>query len=185
MTVRNDCAINKRMTTCLNLSLIFRLATLSLVLLFASCATSKSGSFNEKTDVILRAVPISSKVILAGASADAIEMEALNRGDARYIIQFKIDEVERGQFTEVRKGGPSAFQQAREAAQDRNLWKILTFDYSDPEERLTQGWVSVAVYDPEATFGIVSSENLPNRSYRLFLKRSDDRPDSYFLLHAE
>lgn len=134
-------------------------------------------------DVVLEAVPIRARVFETSAVVDAIESEPEKMGLAKAVVLFRVEKVLRGDFTKVEKGGPSKFQQIRDVVSSRDVFKLLSL--SDPRQTVEKGWISIAVENPESSFGIVSWEKPERRKYKLYLKRVPEHPDSYIFVKGE
>ncbi|MFZ5802886.1 MAG: hypothetical protein ACOY3K_07270 [Candidatus Omnitrophota bacterium] len=151
---------------------------------YSGCAGGgASGGLWREADVALKVQPILIRVVVPGITVDAVPLSAGNE-PMRYAVLFAIERVTKGEFTQERSGGPSKFDQAAEALSKRQILKILTMDFSDPAKLVEKGWISVAVHDPEKTFGLKITEEEPEGRYTLYLKRTPEQENSFFLLGA-
>jgi len=139
----------------------------------------------EDYDVVLSAVPFKVTKINQNSVVDAVEDGAQRPGVAEAVVLFEIERVIRGEFTKVRAGGPTKIEQARQAVQKKDLLQVLTLDFSDPDEEYEKPWVSVAVSDPDDSFGIEDWDNPEGKLCRLYLKRLPDRDASYVMVRSE
>ena len=107
---------------------------ISCILLIASfIGTSEASLFRREYDVVLDATPIHVKPIESGVPIDAIEQELETSGEAKAIVLFKINRVIRGEFTMLKRGGPSKLEQFQRALNDKNILKVATLNFEDPE----------------------------------------------------
>lgn len=143
-----------------------------------------SALFVQGADVVLKGTLIGIKAIEPGAVVDAVE-----KGNGEFTptaeVLFKIDRVVKGEYTKFKVGGPAKLDQLNQALRDKNILKVATLDFTDPDRSTEKGWFSVAVKDPQKTFGIDSWEDLPQSKYRIYLERVDDQPDSYIMVDAK
>ncbi len=102
----------------------------------------------------------------------------------RYKVLFHIDKVVKGEFSKSKLGGPSALEQAKDAAKNKEILKLLTLDFSNPEDEVDKELLSVAVYDPETSFGINASDSPSKTKHKLYLKRMDEDADSFILIYS-
>ena len=154
-----------------------------VLLLSASCASNQTPGI--EYDVILNASITRVKPMKPGMAVDAVEATSANGEEMipLAVVVFRVDTVIRGEFVK-RLGGPTRYEQAREAVADKNILKILTADFKDPDTLVQKSTLSVAVEDPEQLFGIVRAPD-PNQKYRIYLKHSDGAPNSYILTHSK
>ena len=160
----------------------------ALIALLSSCeymagrrAIFSSGDY----DVVLTATPFKVKGVTAESTADAVEEGFTDVGLESAIVLFTIDKVLVGEFTQVRAGGASKLQQMKDAARDRDFWRIVKSDFTDPDEMTEQKWLTVAVQDPKKTFGFETWGTPKDASYKLYLKRVPDQPKSYILVKSQ
>ncbi|MBI4430358.1 MAG: hypothetical protein HY587_01430 [Candidatus Omnitrophica bacterium] len=135
-------------------------------------------------DVVLDATPIYVKPIESGETVDAIEQELETSGKPAAVVLFKINRVILGEFTLLKRGGPSKLEQFQQALQDKDILKVATLNFEDPEKTAPKGWLNIAVSDPFKTFGIESAAP-KDRRYRICLKRIPERPDTYVLVKSQ
>ena len=143
-----------------------------------------SALFVKGADIVLKGKIIGIKTIGPGAVVDAVEKNA-EASHPTAVVQFKIDRVVKGEFTKFKEGGPAKLEQLNQALRDKNILKVATLDFTDPEKETEKGWFSVAVNDPQKTFGINSWENLPESKYRIYLERVENQSDSYIMVDAK
>jgi len=165
----------------------FYVAIIALCLLVSGCA-SKSlplPPIAKHADVVLEVTPLQVKDFNIGDTVDVIETLPSEAKLSLAKILFRVDKVLMGEFIHYKVGGPSEWVQAQSAVRARNIWKLLTLDFSDPDELKEKRWVTVAVVDPEERFRIKSWEDPPNRKMKLYLKRVPKNPDSYVMLDVQ
>ena len=143
-----------------------------------------SSLFVKGADIILKGKAIGIKAIAPGTVVDAVEKNA-EASHPTAVIQFKIDRVVKGEYTKFKEGGPAKLEQLNQALRDKNILKVATLDFTDPEKETEKGWFSVAVKDPQKTFGIDSWEKLPDSEYRIYLDRVEKRSDSYIMVDVK
>lgn len=136
-------------------------------------------------DVILTASPLSVKSIEPGVAVDAIEKGAIEDGSADKVVVFDIDAVKKGKFTKVREGGPSKMEQAKDALKEFDLLKVLALDFDDPDDWIEKRWLSIAVKNPNDSFGITDWDRPEGGRHKIYLKRLADDPDSYIMTASE
>ena len=136
----------------------------------------------KEADVVLLATPIRVKKLEPGAQVDAIEHAPERMAYAEAVVMFKVEDVLKGEYTKIQTATPSKWEQAKDAAKDKNIWKILTLDFSEPEREETKQFLSVAVIHPRDTFDITAWDSPPKRHYRIYLQRQPQNPKSYILL---
>jgi len=75
----------------------------------------------------------------------------------------------------------------KDAAEDKNLLKLLTMDFEKPaEDGDDKEWLSIAVIDPYASFGVREGEPPASRQrYKLSLAQVHKDPDSFILVKSE
>lgn len=132
-------------------------------------------------DVVLEAIAIQVKPLMANSTVDAIDLSLKESGDMNAIVIFKIQEVLEGEFTKEKAGGPSKLAQLGEAASEKQILKLLTLDFKDPNSLVAKDWISVAVPEPEKTFSLNSWKDPSGKIYRLYLKRDKEQKNSYVL----
>lgn len=166
------------------LCLIFFLS----LIFFPSCAQDSgrralfsSGDY----DVVLEATPFKVKGVTGESVVDVVEEGFDQTGLDSAVVLFKIEKVLIGKFTQMRAGGPSKFQQMKDAVRDQDFWKLVKSDFTDPGELIDQKWISIAVADPEKTFGFPTWGSPVNQPYKLYLKRVPDQANSYILVRNE
>lgn len=133
-------------------------------------------------DIVLEATPFKVKGITSESVVDAVEAGFAEAGFDSAIVMFKVDKVLTGELAQVKAGGPSRFQQMKDAIRDRDYWKLIKSDFTDPNELIDQKWLSIAVQDPKKTFGFPSWGTPIEERYKLYLKRDPEQPNSYILV---
>jgi hypothetical protein len=157
-------------------------------IIFSSCAqvSDKRALFSSQDhDVVLEATPFKVKGITGESVVDAVEEGFEEPGFDSAVVLFKIEKVLSGEFSQMRAGGPSKFQQMKDAARDGDFWKLVKSDFTDPDEMVDQKWVSIAVSDPKTTFGFPTWGSPVDEPYKLYLKRQPDQPHSYILVKSQ
>ena len=151
----------------------------------AFAGLTDSALIKQGSDVVLEATLINVKSIGPGAVVDAIEKGSEGIPPTAVAV-FKIDRVVKGEFTKLKEGGPTKFEQSKEALHEGNVLKIATFDLIDPAEEIDKGWFSVAVADLAKTLDFRLGENVASaKKYKIFLDRVKDQPDSFIMVNAE
>ncbi len=144
-----------------------------------------SALIKQGSDVVLEATLLQVKAIGPGTVVDAIEKDS-EAMPPTAVVLFKIDRVVKGEFTKRKVGGPSKFQQGKEALHQANILKMATLDFTDPTEELDKGWFSVAVADMATSFGIRLGEDVAGKKrFKISLDHVKDRPDSFVMVNAE
>lgn len=157
------------------------------VALSACAATDKLGWTHKTYDTALLATPITLKPLTGPVTVDAVEQDAAKAANAQAVLVFKIDRVLQGEMPSVKAGGPSKVDQAQQAYRDKEYLRLLTMDFEDPEREIPKEWISVAVEDPAAAFGIQPGENLDGtlRQYRIYLKKEKGKGRSFVFVRAK
>lgn len=166
----------------------FCFAFFLVTLVLSSCARlseSRALFSSGDYDVVLEATPFKVKGVTGESVVDAVEEGFDKAGLDSAVVLFKVEQVLVGKFTQVRAGGPSKFQQMKDAASDGDFWKIVKSDFVDPNELVEQKWISIAVTDPEKTFHFPTWGSPVDQSYKLYLKRMPDQANSYTLVKNE
>ena len=139
-----------------------------------------------KTDVALDVTPIRVKPLKEGKGVDALEKPPEEMGPSAVIVVFRINRVLRGALAPLKTAELSLWDQAKEAADDKNILKLVTMDFHRPEEEgAERKSFSMVVADPGASFGIKEGEDPPQQRYRISLARVHKKPDSYLLTQSE
>ena len=102
-------------------------------------------------------------------------------------VIFRVERILKGDLKIPKSQEISLLSQMKDAADDKNILKLLTMDFEKPPEDGTdKGWLSMAVVDSYATFGIREGEDPATRQrYKLSLARVHKNPDSYVLVKSE
>ncbi len=152
---------------------------------FCSCAQFHSTSTpRQEPDVVVLVSPVSVKSLQGKPVVDAIENPE-NAATPKALVLFKIERVLRGTIPQIKSGGSSKMDQAKEAFSNREYFKIITADFSDVSRLVDKEWLSVAVADPSKTFQISSWENPGSQRYKIRLKPVIGRPGSYVMIGSE
>lgn len=162
--------------------LLFYLMFVSVQL---SCTHTPNRAEAARADVILEVSPIGVSSLSGSSSVDVLGQDPQSFDEKAAVVQFKIEQVKKGEFTKVKAGGPSKFEQAKQAAKEGQVLKLLTLDFENPEDVSEKPWVTVAVANPFESFKILNWDNPGKQRYRLYLKREEARADSYRLLQSE
>ena len=166
----------------------FSFGFLILTIVLSSCGhlSQRKALFpSGNSDVILEATPFKVKGITSESVVDVVEEGLDQVGFDSAVVSFKIDKVSKGEFTKVKFAGPSKFQQMKDAARDRDFWKIIKSDFSDPNGLVDQKLISVAVQNPVKTFGFNSWSDTGNKRYRLYLQLVPKQINTYVLVKNE
>lgn len=146
----------------------------------AAPAAASSRQLFKEADVVLHVTPMRVRPIDRGASVDAVEGDLSRLPFAEAVVSFKVERVMKGQWT-TKLGGAGHLDQMSEAVRKKEVLKILTLDFTDPNEQVDKGWISVAVEDPGKTFGINHWDAPETRGLKLYFKRLPDDKDSLIL----
>ena len=140
-----------------------------------------------KADIQLIVVPIRAKSILAGGTVNALEKPASEMPPVWTTVLFRVERILSGDFKVPKNQEISLWSQMKDAADDKNFFKILTMDFArSPEDGTDKGWLSMAVIDPYASFGIREGEEPAARQrYKLSLARVRRDPESFVLVKSE
>ena len=138
-----------------------------------------------KADVVLDVIPIRIKPLKEGKGVDALEKLPEEMGPSAMIVVFRVHRVLRGELQAIKANELSLWDQAKDAAGDKNILKLVTMDFHRPEEESPKESFSMVVTDPYASFGIKDGEELPKQHYRISLARVHKKPDSYLLVKSE
>ena len=160
---------------------LFLIAFLSL----AAWVGSDSAYAAKGADVVLEVTPIIVKEFEIGDVVDVIEGNPDRAELSLWTVQFRIEDELRGKFTRVEIGGASKLDQAVEAAEGKDLFKILTLDFQDPKEKILKPWLTVAVVDPYKTFGLKPGSDFSDEKYKIYLKKDEANPQAFYLLEAK
>lgn len=164
----------------------FAFPNISLATKTASSATLSAANKPLKADVVLDVTPIRVKPLKEGKGVDALEKSPEEVGPSAMIVIFRINRVLRGELAPLKTKELSLWEQAKEAADDKNILKLVTMDFHRPEEEgLEKKLFSMVVVDPYASFGIRESEEPPKQRYKISLARVHKDPDSYLLIKSE
>ena len=137
----------------------------------------------QEPDVVVLASPIRVKELQPKAVVDAIENPE-HAEEPKALVLFKIDRILRGTLPKTKLGGPSKWEQAKEAVQDKSYFKLLGSDYTDSERIIDKEWLSVAVADPAKTFAISSWENPGGKQYQIRLRPVPGKTGSYVMVES-
>ncbi len=138
-----------------------------------------------KVVVVLDVTPIRVKPLKEGKGVDALERPPEEMGPSAMIVVFRINRVLRGELTAIKPKNLSVWDQAKDAADDKNILKLVTMDFKRPEEEIPKEWFSMIVANPYASFGIREGEESSKQRYRISLARVHKNPDSYLLVKSE
>ncbi len=138
----------------------------------------------------IHAAPKTQKLILKArlfkveAFAPETVVDALDSASAQGIlptaaVSFLIKEVLRGELPLQKRQGnvDSVLGQAKDAVHEKNLLKLVTMDFENPdvEHEDRPQWFIVGVQSPLEAFKILSWKDLPREYYRLaFSKQKDE-----------
>ena len=136
-------------------------------------------------NVVLDVTPIRAKPLKAWKSVDALEKLPEEMGPASMVVIFRINRVVRGELKKVKMPSLSLWDQAKDAADDKNILKLATMDFKKPEEDQEKEWFSMIVVDPYASFGIKENEESPKQRYKISLARVQKNPESFILVKSE
>lgn len=170
-------------TTILFFPLVLLLFFLSGV--SAADTPSREGSPQLREDVVLDAVPVRVKALKDGKTVDALEKLPEEMGAASQAVIFRIHRVLRGELQKVKMPSLSVWDQAKSAAEDKNVLKLVTMDFKRPEEDQEKEWFSMAVADPWASFGLRENEDAPEHHYKISLARVQKNPESFVLVKSQ
>jgi hypothetical protein len=139
-----------------------------------------------KADVVLNVTPIRVKPLKEGKGVDALEKLPEEMGSSTMIVVFRINRVLLGELAPIKTKELSLWDQAKDAAGDKNILKLITMDFHRPEEEGTSRTsFSMVIADPYASFGIREGEESPKQHYKISLARVHKKPDSYLLVKNE
>lgn len=138
-----------------------------------------------KVDVVLNVTPLRVKPLKDSKGMDALEKPPEEMGSSARVVVFRINRVLRGELKTVKPKQLSLWDQAKDAADDKNILKLVTMDFKRPEEEIQKESFSMVVVDPYASFGIKEGEESPKQRYRISLARVHKNPDSYLLVKNE
>lgn len=148
------------------------------IFLFSSCASLPDGAprlrYKKDYDVAIQAEAFLIKQMEPGRAVDAIEPDLT--GMPKHVVSFRIERILQGELPVETVGGPDKMEQARDALAEKNFFKILTLDFSNPDEKQPKEWLTVAVNDPKEIFGLDPEAPTSGMPYKLYLKhRSGER----------
>ena len=139
-----------------------------------------------KTNVVLDVTPIRVKPLKDSKGVDALEKLPEEMDPSARVVIFRINRVLRGELAPIKTNELSLLDQAKDAAEDKNILKLLTMDFHKPEEDgAEKKSFSMIVSDPFASFGIKEGEESPKQRYRISFARVHKKPDSYILVKSE
>ena len=116
---------------------------------------------------------------------DAIEGDPSQIGETAAAVQFKIEDIVRGDFIQMKAGGLSKYQQVKHAAKKGKILKLLTLDFKDPDKLVDKPWMTVAVNNALKSFNILDWDNPGDQKFKLYFKKAADSRDSYLLVKSE
>ncbi len=139
-----------------------------------------------KTDVVLLAVPFAVKSPEPGRVVDALERPPEAMGDRWKIVLFRVERVLKGKYKIIKSKDPSLWTQVKDATEDKKILKLVTMDFQRPDEEEKQKeFLSMAVTDPQVTFGIPEHGEIPRQRYKISLARVSQNPENYILVHSK
>jgi len=139
-----------------------------------------------KADVVLDVTPIRVKPLKESKGVDALEKSPEEMGPSAMIVVFRINRILRGELAPLKIKELSLWDQAKDAADDKNILKLITMDFHRPDEGgVEKQSLSMVVADPYASFGIKEGEESPKQRYKISLARVHKNPDSYLLTKSE
>lgn len=138
-----------------------------------------------KVDVVLNVTPLRVKPLKGSKGMDALEKPPEELGPSAMVVVFRINRVLRGELNTIKPKQLSLWDQAKDAADDKNILKLATMDFKKPEEEIPKEWFSMVVADPWVSFGMKEGEESPKQRYRISLARVHENPDSYLLVKNE
>lgn len=138
-----------------------------------------------KVDVVLNVTPLRVKPLKGSKGMDALEKPPEELGPSAMVVVFRINRVLRGELNTIKPKQLSLWDQAKDAADDKNILKLATMDFKKPEEEIPKEWFSMVVADPWVSFGMKEGEESPKQRYRISLARVHKNPDSYLLVKNE
>jgi hypothetical protein len=139
-----------------------------------------------KAHVVLDVTPIRVKSLKEGKGVDALEKLPEELSPSAMIVVFRINRILRGELAPLKTKELSFWDQAKDAADDKNVLKLITMDFHRPEEGGTERTsFSMVVADPYVSFGIKEGEGSTKQRYRISLARVHKDPDSYLLVKNE
>lgn len=158
-----------------------------VMMLSACAATDKLGWTHKTYDTAVLATPITLKPMTGRVTVDAVEQDPAKAANAQAVLVFKIDRVLQGELPSMKAGGPSKVDQVQQAYRDKEYLRLFTMDFEDPDRQIPKEWISVAVEDPAAAFGIQPGENLdePLRQYRIYLKKLKGKERGFVFVRGE
>lgn len=158
-------------------------------LLTISCLWGATGVFGADpgAEVVLVAIPIRARNIMAGGTVNALEKPAAEMPAAWTSVLFRVERILSGDFKAPKEQELTLWDQMKDASEDKDILKLLAMDFEKPDEEGTdKSWLSMAVVDPYASFGIRENEEPATRQrYKLFLARAHKDPDSFVLIKSE
>jgi|GEM_PF-2882127 len=109
-------------------------------------------------------------------------LDALDDGSAQGAMPsatatFLIKSVAKGELPLMKSAQPpSGWDQAKDAAKDKDILKIITMDFEKPdvEHEDKPQWFVVGVQSPLEIFKVVSWSDLPAKRYRLVFEKKSD-----------
>lgn len=148
---------------------------------------SDSKSKTLKADVVLEVTPIRARSILARGTVNALEKPAAEMPPVWTAVIFRVERILSGDFKVPKNEEQSLLSQMKDAADDKNFLRLATMDFKrPPEDGTDKEWLSMAVIDPYASFGIREDEDPAERQrYRLSLARIHKNPDSFVLIKSQ
>lgn len=136
-------------------------------------------------DVGVEAIAVRVKSLSPKTVIDAVENDPVNRANPQAVVSFRILRVFRGELGKMTVAGPSKYEQMKKAAQEREILKLVTLDFENPDEEVEQEYLKIAVRNPMETFGIRAWDDPGDAEIKLYLKRLPERPDSYVLVKVK
>lgn len=139
-----------------------------------------------RADVVLLVAPVSVRFPEAGRTVDALEKQPEEMGASWQLVVFRIERVLKGNFKTFKAKEPSLWNQMKDAVDDKNIIKLVAMDFERPsDEPVEKNILSMAVVDPEASFGI-TGEALPQKQlFKIGLAMIQREPKSYVMVSNE
>ncbi len=161
------------------------------VLLIAGFLTVSGSAFSApgtkpRADVVLLASPISVRPAHAGRTVDALEKPAEEMGADWKVVVFRVERVLKRNYKTLAVQDPSLWSQVKDAADDRNILKLVTMDFDKPSDELQEkNTLSIAVTDSEAVFGITEQALSEKRLFKIGLAQVQEQPKNYIMISSE
>lgn len=134
-------------------------------------------------DVSFVGTPISAHKLMPGEAVDAITKGVEPYSDMDVVV-FQINRVMIGEFPKIKRGGPSRFDQAQEALQEKRILDVVGLNFKDPNQEMDRETIRIAVEDAGQSFGITVGEPMQYFQHKIYLKQMSKKSKTYYFVKS-